>query len=155
MLFELTPPHVLLPLQNRTEHLRSISLPFLAALAALYLPLWVSETFENWDPSDIWSEWFLDKKTNGQNAKKTKQPEDKKTKYSAKGKDQKEIVMLWCHGSFALLQCFSHVGSYQQHLSFLNIQIEWREIWNQFMNMDSIMQFCSIIFSVIFFFFFK
>ena len=58
---------------------------FLAALAALY-PTLVSQslsgchfristqkvTFETWNPSDIWLEWYLDKKTIRQNDKKTK-----------------------------------------------------------------------------------
>jgi len=56
---------------------------FLAALAALYLTLvshWLTEchfriliqrvTFETWDPSDIWSEWFLDRKTERQKDQK-------------------------------------------------------------------------------------
>ena len=74
---------------------------FLAALAALYLTLvsdWVSQTdchyristkrvtFETWDPSDIWFEWCLDKKTkkdrktDRQKGKKTKRQKDKKSK---------------------------------------------------------------------------
>jgi len=37
-------------------------------------------TVETSDPSDIWSEWYLDKKTEKQKDKKTKRQKDKKTK---------------------------------------------------------------------------
>ena len=78
------------PFKNKSVH---ICLLFLAALAALYLTLVtdsVSEchfristqgvTFEAWDPSDLWSEWCLDKMTKIQKDKKTKRQKDKKTK---------------------------------------------------------------------------
>ena len=90
----------------------------LAALAALYLTLvtdWVGHchfriltqrvTFETWDLWDIWSAWFLDKKTKRlkrQKDKKAKRQKDKTTK----NKDQKESLVLWRQGSFALLRCF-------------------------------------------------
>ena len=96
---------------------------FSAALAALYLTLvsqWVTatlefKTFETWEPSDIWSAWYLDKmtkkrpkiqkdrgsklqkkrqknnmtkKAKWQNGQNTKRPHDKKTK-RRKDKDKK------------------------------------------------------------------
>ena len=89
---------------------------FVPALAALYLTLvsgWLTHchfriltqrvTFVTWDPSDIWSECYTDEKR--------KRQKDRKTKYK-KGKkdnDQKESLILWCSGSFALLRC---LGSY-------------------------------------------
>ena len=36
-------------------------------------------TFETWDPSDIWSEWCLDKKTERQKDRKTERQKDRKT----------------------------------------------------------------------------
>ena len=74
---------------------------FSAALAALYLTLvsqWVTatlefKTFETWEPSDIWSAWYLDKmtkkdkkykKTEGQNYKKN----GKKTTWQKRQNDK-------------------------------------------------------------------
>ena len=45
-------------------------------------------TFETWDPSDIWSEWCLDKKTERQKNKKKK---DKKTKRHKGKKTNRQI----------------------------------------------------------------
>ena len=64
---------------------------FLAALAALYLPLWwVTDcrfriwthrvTVDPWDPSDIWSAWSLEKMTKRHEVKMTKRQKDNMTK---------------------------------------------------------------------------
>ena len=102
-----------------TRIIRSIM--FLAAVAALYLTLvshWVSEslsgchfristqilTFETWDPSDIWSERCLDKKTKD---KKTKKHKDKKTKRQKDRKTKpKKSVNIATSGQFCTLGMF-------------------------------------------------
>ena len=90
--------------------------------------------FKTWNPSDIWSEWCLnkknkrqkdkkDKKTKGQKIKKTKKKTNLKVKFTKrqkneigeksqnakrqKDKDQKESSILWRQGSFALLRCLA------------------------------------------------
>ena len=67
-------------------------------------------TFETWDPSDIWSEWCLDKNTKRQKYKNTKRQNDKMTKRQkdtkTKDKEQQLSSILRRQGSFALLQCF-------------------------------------------------
>ena len=87
-------------IQMKNGERGDLFLGFLTALAALYLSLvtwslsecqfWILTlrvTFETWDPSDIRSEWFLDKKTNH--------------------KDKKESLIMWLQGSFALLRCLN------------------------------------------------
>ena len=65
-------------------------------------------TFKTSDHSDILSAWCPDKKTKKakrQKEKRTKRLKDKKDK-KTKDKDQKENLILWRQGSFALLRCF-------------------------------------------------
>ena len=63
-------------------------IPSLEVVSHWHSRIWIHRvTFETWDPSDIWWEWYLDKKTKRQKNKKTKS------------------LILWCQGSFKLLRC--------------------------------------------------
>ena len=67
-------------------------------------------TFETWDPSDIWSEWCVDKQTKRQ--KRQKRQKDKKR--------QQESLILRCQGSFALLRCFPIEAQISWHVIIID-----------------------------------
>ena len=97
------------------------SIPALVVVDAWHFRIWTQRvTFETWDPSDIWSEWCLEKKTKGQKGKKTKSKKDKKTKGKKgkktnrqKDKDQKGSFLLWRLSSFVLLLCLKNLQSFK------------------------------------------